>query len=68
MKTHRQLIRRDLCGIVGERAAKLSDRQAARAWRNLAKELEALCEKDIPKFRDLLSAVRRSTIQGRGER
>lgn len=63
MKTHRQLTRRDQCGLIGERASRLSDRQSASAWQHLANHLQNdLCEKDIPKFADLLTAIRTATF------
>jgi hypothetical protein len=54
--------RRDLCAIVGDRAAQLSDAQSSRAWRALAREVADLGERDIPKFRDLITAIRRAHI------
>jgi hypothetical protein len=56
--------RRDLCDLVGQRAAQLSDRQATAAWRSLARDMEQLGEKDVPKFRDVIRAIRAATIEG----
>jgi hypothetical protein len=58
-------LRRDRCYFVGLRSGKLTSRQASRAWQSLARELEALGEKDVPKFHDLLHAIRAATIQAK---
>jgi hypothetical protein len=62
------LTRRDLCDLVGQRAARLSDRQSINAWRELAREIERLGDvagpARTPKFRDLLAAIRLATIKG----
>jgi hypothetical protein len=57
--------RRDYCYAVGIRAAKLSPRQSQKAWESLARQLEAMGEKDIPKFWDVLAAIRAATIIGK---
>jgi hypothetical protein len=62
MRTHRQLTRRDECAIIGERAARLSPAQAAQAWLSLATQLENLCEKDVPKYKDLIVSIRAATV------
>lgn len=63
-KTHRWR-RRDYCFFVGLRAAKLNPSLAAVAWNTLARRLEALGDKDVPKFIDLLAAVRAATISAK---
>ena len=61
----RKLPRRDRCALVGTRGRLLSDYSAADAWQTLCVKLEALGEKDVPKFEDLLQAIRWATIQAR---
>lgn len=56
------MTRRDACYFVGRRAGKLHPVRAAIAWEALARRLEALGDQDIPKFKDLLTAIRQSTI------
>ena len=51
--------RRDLCFVIGRRAAKLSNNQAVYAWLQLANQLEHnMGGMDVPKFHDLLAAIR----------
>lgn len=57
------MTRRDLCYLVGKRAFKLHPNQAAAAWYRFATLVEGFGERDIPKFRDLLGAMRHSTIK-----
>jgi hypothetical protein len=59
------MTRRDQCYLVGRRASFLVGAQAATAWSALAQRLEAMSEMDIPKFRDLLTAIRTATIVAR---
>jgi transcriptional regulator GlxA family with amidase domain len=59
------MTRRDMCYFIGKRAGLLSTRDAAVAWRNLARVVEGFGEKDVPKFIDLLMAIRRATIAGK---
>jgi hypothetical protein len=59
-----RMARRDKCGMVGRRAGRMNDRQAATAWRALAAELEELEHKPLPKFADLFGTILRIT-QGR---
>lgn len=61
----RKLTRRDRCWLVGIRASLLSDAAGARAWMELAARLQSLENKDVPKFDDLLGAVRSATIAAR---
>lgn len=49
--------RRDRCYVIGRRAQKLIPSQAARAWLALARALERMGEKDVPKFNDLLASI-----------
>lgn len=44
---------------------KLSRDEAVSAWDSLALSLEAMGAKDIPKFEDLLQAIRVATIEGK---
>lgn len=55
--------RRDLCVRIGLRMGVLSDAQSIRAWRSLAIQIEALGDKDIPKFRDLVKAIYTARIK-----
>lgn len=59
------MTRRDRCYLVGKRAGMLAHHQAARAWRMLAADIEAFGQADVPKFNQLLAAVRRSTIHSK---
>ncbi len=54
--------RRVRCYLVGRRASKLTPPQAVEAWYSLARQLEAMEEKDIPKFLDLLCAIRAANL------
>ncbi len=59
------MTRRDLCHVVGRRARRLTDAQAVHAWRALSTHLEdELSMTDVPKFRQLLRAIRAATIAG----
>lgn len=60
-----RLTRRDRCFVNGSRAVRLSEEQAARAWRELATRLGEMAERDVPKFNDLLEAIRAATIHAR---
>lgn len=57
--------RRDMCHFIGRRASKLSPPEAAEAWFALARRLDALGERDVPKFLDLLAGIRAATILGK---
>lgn len=59
------MTRRDRCYLVGKRAARLSRNQSVVAWHILAMYLDRCADMDIPKFRDLLRAIRIGTIEGR---
>lgn len=65
MRKPKRIARRDLVEMVGRRAQRLTPAQAAEAWYFLADKLERLGEMDIPKFLDVLVAVRVSTIRGK---
>lgn len=54
--------RRDRCYVVGRRASKIEGRRAAKAWESLARQLEAMGDKDVPKFYDLLVAIRAANL------
>lgn len=60
-----KLARRDQCLLVGRRAGRLSPGEAATAWARLAEGLEAMGDLDIPKFVDILTAVRAATIRAK---
>lgn len=62
---NRTLPRRDRVYLAGARARLLSDATAAAAWLDLAGRLEDLGQMDVPKFRDLLRAIRQATITAR---
>lgn len=66
-KKRKRLPRRDRCYLIGGRAARLSKAESARAWQFLALKLEEMAEKDIPKFEDVVRAVRLATIEGKGK-
>ena len=57
--------RRDLLDVVGRRMARLTPDQAAAAWAELARRVEALGEVDLPKFKHLVEAIRKATIAGK---
>lgn len=57
--------RRDKVYLVAKRAWRLTGCDAAKAWGHLALDLETIAKTDMPKFRDLLRAIRRATIAGR---
>lgn len=59
------MTRRDKCYLVGKRASQLSRYQRAYAWHLLAADLMALGNKDIPKFQDIVKAIRQATIQAK---
>lgn len=65
MKTERKLPRRDRCFVYSRRASRLHQQQAAIAWNYLSGELESLSQRDIPKFEDLMRAIRHATAVGR---
>ena len=60
-----RLTRRDRCGLIAERAARLGILEAAAAWYALATSIDVLSEKDVPKFNDILGAVRSATIRAK---
>lgn len=55
------MTRRDMCYFIGRRVSHLSGERAEAAWRSLGRQLERLAEKDVPKFLDLLVAIRAAT-------
>ena len=58
------MTRRDRCYLVGRRAKRLEPPQAAIAWDELATLVENFGDRDMPKFDDLLKAIRTATIEG----
>jgi hypothetical protein len=61
----KRLPRRDRCYVTGRRALHLTGDRAAAAWRILAGELQDMGMMEIPKYRDLLRAIRKATIGAR---
>lgn len=59
------MTRRDTCYAVGRRMAKLAPDEAAAAWQRLATSLVEMFDMDIPKYKDLLAAIRNATIHGK---
>jgi len=59
------MTRRDRCWLNGRRAYLLKQEQAAHAWQALAEGLAALGDKDVPRFDDLMAAIRRATVRGK---
>lgn len=57
--------RRDMCYFVGKRGQMLRPERAAVAWRILSRRVEAMGEMDIPKFIDLLAAIRSAAVASR---
>jgi hypothetical protein len=57
--------RRDKVCATGRRAQTLNATEAALAWQILAKKMEGMERRDMPKFNDLLRAIRESTISGK---
>jgi hypothetical protein len=56
------MTRRDMCYFIGKRAGKLNPAQAAKAWEIMARRVEGMGEMDVPKFLNLLVAIRSATI------
>lgn len=59
--------RRELCEIVGRRAALLTPDQAAEAWFFLSGHLDGMGDPGnhkVPKFLDVMAAIRAATIFG----
>lgn len=65
MKTFRKMNRRDRCEMIARRMGELNTEEAERAWRHLSGGVTGLGELDIPKFENLLSAIRAATIYGK---
>lgn len=63
----KKLPRRDRCAIVGARMVRLDRAQASMAWRILATAIMDLEHRDIPKFNDIIQAIRHATIQSKNE-
>lgn len=59
------MTRRDRCHFTGLRAGKLSPAQAAAAWDMLSVSLIELGATDVPKFSELLRAIRMATIHAK---
>lgn len=59
------MTRRDRCYFIGRRAVRLDRESAADAWKALGAMLEEMGNADVPKFNQLLWAIRYATIRGR---
>jgi hypothetical protein len=59
------MTRRDQCYLVGRRARTCNIAQCVAAWLDLSQRVEKMGDMDIPKFRDLIRAVRLATIAGK---
>jgi hypothetical protein len=68
MATMKKLTRRDRCFLVGRRAGKLNYSQAITAWFAFAVRVEEFGEKDVPKFNDILTAMRDATKVAKKEK
>lgn len=60
--------RRDTCYELGVVASQLTDTQAVRAWRHMARSMEKFGDKDVPKFGDLLGAYNAAVIVAKMEK
>jgi hypothetical protein len=58
----KRMPRRDWCLLVGNRGQHLNERQAAEAWYRLCRYLWDMGERDVPKYNDLITAIRKSII------
>ncbi len=56
--------RRDTCYAIGDKMLELNQKQAAAAWRSLARSLMRLGDKDIPKFMDIIADINAATMVG----
>lgn len=54
-----------MCHFVGLRASRLTPPQAAEAWYAMSERVESMWNMDVPKFLDLLVAIRSATILGK---
>lgn len=52
-----------MCELVGRRMQKMGTMASANAWNELGRHLESLGDCDIPKFIDLITAMRAFTIR-----
>lgn len=57
--------RRDRCELIGRRGKTLSEKHMANAWGLLCQSMVELGERDMPKFEDVLKAIRLATIRAR---
>ena len=60
-----RMTRRDKCYLAGKRARLLNMQEAHAAWAVMADYLVEYGEKDVPRFDDLMLAIRRATISAR---
>ena len=59
--------RRDLCHELGTQMNELPEPRAAMAWDSLSRHIIKLGDKDVPKFKDLIEAIRIATENGRAK-
>lgn len=59
------MTRRDRCYFMGRRGKTLSEQHMANAWGLLCQSLVELGDRDMPKFDDVLLAIRAATIRAR---
>lgn len=57
--------RRDRCEMISRRMSELTAEQSERAWRHLTGALIICGDLDMPKFENLLTAIRAATIYGK---
>ncbi|HXJ75742.1 MAG TPA: hypothetical protein VNM37_22990, partial [Candidatus Dormibacteraeota bacterium] len=57
--------RRDLCYLLGRRGSRFNLLQSAEAWGILCRQLEALGEKDVPKWMDVMVAINVARISAK---
>ena len=62
------MTRRDRCYLLARRGMRLHIVSQAVAWESLCSQLEELGEKDVPKFHDVIHAIRRAIITARKPR
>lgn len=66
-RDHHHITRRDKIYFASQRALRLEGANAELAWNDLAKRMELLSLKDVPKFDDLYRAIRGATMVGAGQ-
>lgn len=61
----KKLSRRDRCYLIGRRGKTLSEKNMANAWGLLCQSMVELGERDVPKFEDVIAAIRTATVRAR---